>query len=81
MASGNLPERPKFGEGGLVQAMAGLLKPGMRVSVAADDYGRDPIEGEIIRSGAHEIVIRRTDPAVGTVAVHFPRAGFFVTPL
>jgi len=57
------------------------LKPGMRVSVAADDYGRDPVEGEIIYSKAQEIAIRRTDPAVGTVAVHFPRAGFFVTPL
>lgn len=28
LAIGTLPERPKFGEGGLVQAMAGLLKPG-----------------------------------------------------
>lgn len=28
LAASTLPERPKFGEGGLVQAMAGLLKPG-----------------------------------------------------
>jgi hypothetical protein len=27
----------------------------------------------------HEIVIRRSDPAVGEVCVHFPRAGFVVT--
>jgi glutathione S-transferase len=57
------------------------LKPGMRVSIAADDYGRDPVEGEIICSNAREIAIRRTDPVAGIVAVHFPRAGFVVTPL
>lgn len=55
-------------------------KPGDRVRVAADDYGRDPIEGEIVFSDAHEIAIRRSDPAVGEVAVHFPRAGFTVSP-
>jgi hypothetical protein len=28
LKEGRCPEAPKFGEGGLVQAMAGLLKPG-----------------------------------------------------
>jgi hypothetical protein len=54
-------------------------KPGDHVKVAADDYGRDPVAGEIIFSNAHEIAIRRNDPLVGEVAVHFPRAGFIVT--
>jgi glutathione S-transferase len=54
-------------------------KPGDRVKVSADDYGRDPIAGEIIFSNAHEIAIHRVDPLVGNVAVHFPRAGFMVT--
>jgi hypothetical protein len=54
-------------------------KPGDRVKVSADDYGRDPVAGEIIFSNAHEIAIRRSDPLVGEVAVHFPRAGFIVT--
>ena len=57
------------------------LKPGNRVTIAADDYGRDPVEGEIIFTTAHEIAILRNDPAVGAVAVHFPRAGFVVSPL
>ncbi len=57
------------------------LKPGDRVNVAADDYGRDPIEGEIVFANAHEIAILRSDSQVGAVAVHFPRAGFAVTPL
>ena len=51
-------------------------KPGDKVKVAADDYGRDPVAGEIVFSNAHEIAIRRTDPQVGDVVVHFPRAGF-----
>lgn len=55
-------------------------KPGDRVSVMADDYGRDPVVGEIVFSNAHEIAIRRSAPEVGDVVVHFPRAGFMVMP-
>jgi hypothetical protein len=55
-------------------------KPGDTVKVSADDYGRDPVVGEIVFSNATEIAIRRSDPAVGNVVVHFPRAGFTVTP-
>ncbi len=53
-------------------------KPGQTVSVTPDDTGRDPVVGELIASAVHEIVIRRTDPAVGEVCVHFPRAGLVV---
>jgi glutathione S-transferase len=45
----------------------------------ADDYGRDPIVGAIVRASAQEIAIRRSDPRVGDVVVHFPRAGLLVT--
>jgi glutathione S-transferase len=55
-------------------------KPGDKVKVAADDYGRDPIAGEIVFANAHEIAILRSAPEVGEVVVHFPRAGFSVTP-
>lgn len=54
-------------------------KPGDRVSVSADDYGRDPIAGTLVFSNAHEIAIRREAPEVGEVVVHFPRAGFRVS--
>jgi glutathione S-transferase len=54
-------------------------KPGDKVKVSADDYGRDPIAGEIVFSNAHEIAILRSAPEVGEVVVHFPRAGFVVT--
>jgi glutathione S-transferase len=49
------------------------------VKVSADDYGRDPVAGQVVFSNAHEIAIRRTDPQAGDVVVHFPRAGFTVT--
>ncbi len=54
-------------------------KPGQVVSVTPDDTGRDPVIGELVTSGIDEIVIRRREPAIGEVCVHFPRAGFVVT--
>ena len=35
--------------------------------------------GELVASSAQEIVIKRNDPLVGEVMVHFPRAGFIVS--
>jgi len=55
-------------------------KPGEAVAVTPDDTGRDPVIGELVTSGAHEIVVRRSNPAIGEVCVHFPHAGFVVTP-
>jgi glutathione S-transferase len=55
-------------------------KPGQTVTVTPDDTGRDSVIGELVASGVHEIVIRRSDPAIGEVCVHFPRAGFVVAP-
>jgi glutathione S-transferase len=51
---------------------------GQQVSVAADDYGRDPVAGEILAIDDAEIVIRRRDPLVGDLNIHFPRVGFDV---
>ncbi|MCE9521940.1 MAG: glutathione S-transferase family protein [Alphaproteobacteria bacterium] len=53
-------------------------KPGDRVSVVPDDYGRDPVAGDLVFASAQEIAIKRNDPLVGNVVVHFPRAGFLV---
>jgi len=55
-------------------------KPGLAVTVSADDTGRDPVFGRLVRSSADEIVIAREDPRVGLIHVHFPRAGFIVAP-
>lgn len=55
------------------------LVPGMRVRVVPDDYGFDPVDGELVASSRHEVALRREAPEVGEVVVHFPRAGFRVT--
>lgn len=54
------------------------LRPGTRVRVMPDDYGFDPVEGELVASSVHEVALRREAPEVGAVVVHFPRAGFRV---
>jgi hypothetical protein len=54
--------------------------PGQTVTVTPDDTGRDPVVGELVASGVHEVVIRRSDREIGEVCVHFPRAGFVVSP-
>ena len=55
------------------------LAPGQRVRIMPDDYGFDPVGGEVVATSAHEIAIRRTDAEVGEIVVHFPRIGFRVT--
>ncbi|HYW03477.1 MAG TPA: glutathione S-transferase [Gammaproteobacteria bacterium] len=54
------------------------FRAGERVNVTPDDYGRDPVSGELVCCSFHEVAIRREDPRVGEVVVHFPRAGFVV---
>jgi glutathione S-transferase len=56
------------------------LASGSAVSVTPDDYGFDPVSGELVHSAAHEIAIRRVDPTLGEIVVHFPRIGFRVSP-
>ncbi len=51
-------------------------KIGARVRIRADDYGRDPVEGELVLIDAEEIALRRHDDRVGDVVVHFPRRGY-----
>lgn len=50
------------------------------VTVAATDYGQDPVAGTLMGLSATEVVLRRTDERAGTVHVHFPRAGFQLKP-
>ena len=51
---------------------------GAQVTVAADDYGRDPVRGVFVGSSDHHVSIRRGDALAGQVVVHFPRIGFVV---
>ncbi|WP_437644313.1 glutathione S-transferase family protein [Sorangium sp. So ce362] len=64
--------------GGEIAAGEGL-RPGDAVAIAADDYGPDESRGVVVRLSASEITVRRHDPAVGEIALHFPRAGYRIT--
>jgi hypothetical protein len=55
-------------------------KVGESVSITPDDYLKVPVSGEIVSLSVDRVVIQRTDPIAGEVNVHFPRAGFIVTP-
>jgi len=57
------------------------LSAGMQVSVTPEDYGFDPVGGELVTADAYEVAVRRHDPEVGDVVVHFPRTGFRVAAL
>jgi glutathione S-transferase len=54
----------------------GVLSVGDRVVIMPNDWGRHPVEGSLSAATADEVVLRREDPQVGAVAVHFPYLGF-----
>ncbi|MCP1623098.1 glutathione S-transferase family protein [Pseudomonas nitroreducens] len=56
------------------------FKAGQRVTIAATDYGCDPVAGELLHAGLESLILRREDPRAGTVHVHFPRIGFSIRP-
>jgi hypothetical protein len=49
---------------------------GSRVVIAADNFGLEPTEGELVVASRSIYTLRRTDDRAGTVHVHFPRVGF-----
>jgi glutathione S-transferase len=69
--------QPSPVETGSAEDMSGC-RAGDAVVVSANDYGRDPIAGELLAIDDMRIVLRRSDERVGTVHLHFPRIGFDV---
>jgi glutathione S-transferase len=49
---------------------------GSAVTVAAESFGTETTEGELIAATRTHYSLRRVDPRAGTVHVHFPRIGF-----
>ena len=49
---------------------------GSRVTVAAESFGTETTEGELVAATRTQLTLRRTDERAGTVHVHFPRVGF-----
>ncbi|TDJ66206.1 MAG: glutathione S-transferase family protein [Proteobacteria bacterium] len=52
---------------------------GDTVSIVADDYGQETTIGKVVRVLANEITVVREDGDIGTIAVHYPRAGYHIT--
>ena len=57
------------------------LKAGQKVSVVPDDTGKVPVSGTLVGLATDRVSLIRSDPRVGDVVVHFPRAGYVVTPM
>ncbi len=54
------------------------IELGSQVTIAADSFGPEPTEGELISATRMHYTLRRTDDRAGTVQVHFPRIGFIL---
>ena len=49
---------------------------GSQVTVAAESFGLEPTQGELVGASRTRYTLRRQDPRAGTVLVHFPRIGY-----
>lgn len=55
------------------------LRPGMQVTICPDvDGGEQPVTGAVVMANCDTIALRREDPDIGAVCVHFPRTGYRV---
>ena len=52
------------------------FEAGQAITVAATDYGVDPVAGTLVGLNGQEVVLRCSDARAGSVHVHFPRFGF-----
>ena len=49
---------------------------GSQVQIAAESFGTEVTEGELLAATRTRYTLRRTDPRAGMVHVHFPRIGY-----
>jgi len=54
---------------------------GSQVVVSPDEYSTEGVHGTLVQVDNLDLAIRRSDPALGEVAVHFPRVGYSVREL
>lgn len=52
---------------------------GDRVCVAPDDYGKIPVEGDLVTLTINEVAVRRHTVEAGEIVTHFPRLGYRIT--
>jgi glutathione S-transferase len=75
-AARSVEPAPVAGSNAVPESVAAA--PGDAVTVTPDDFARVPVRGRLVAVDAGRIVIRRDDSQVGTLHLHFPRAGFTV---
>ncbi|WP_398468135.1 glutathione S-transferase family protein [Tardiphaga sp.] len=54
--------------------------PGTPIAVMPTDWGFDTVTGQFVTADTERVALRRDDPEIGSVVVHFPRNGFAITP-
>jgi glutathione S-transferase len=54
---------------------------GSRVSVAAEGFGPEPTEGQLLAATKSRYILGRSDERAGRVQVHFPRVGYALRAL
>jgi glutathione S-transferase len=52
------------------------FQPGDKVAIAADDYAKDWVEGELVVANAERVIIARFDERAENLHLHFPRVGY-----
>ena len=57
------------------------IPAGTPVTVTPSDYAEVPVSGELVATSMQSVSIRRSDPQVGTVVVHFPKIGYDIRPV
>lgn len=55
------------------------LAAGDRVCITPDDYGKIPVEGELVTLTINEVAVRRLTAEAGELVTHFPRLGYRIT--
>ncbi|MGE0624030.1 MAG: glutathione S-transferase family protein [Pseudomonadales bacterium] len=55
------------------------IETGTDVTIAATDYGRNPIAGRLMAVSSEEIIIARSSPETGALLNHFPTVGFLIS--
>ena len=65
---------------GLILSVLGIAV-GTEVCISPSDYAEAQVTGTLTGTTVSTVTIRREDPRVGEVGVHFPKIGYTVEPI
>lgn len=54
------------------------ITAGSEVTIAAESFGLEPVQGRLVAATRTRLTLARHDPLVGLVHVHFPRVGYLL---